>query len=551
MDTEANSNNANIELIRSHVDTIILRSLLNEDKYGLEILNEITEKSKGLYSLKQPTLYSCLKRLEKIGYIRSYKGDTSNGAQRVYYSLLELGRNYVTADQYQWEFSRTIMDQLLSDKEFDPNTQQPPFDPSEFRPLTRRQPRESAPVQETVQAEPEIRYVYVDRPVYVQQAPDSNPFLPQSSYRNENADMQSDSEQTECAQEVNGADEDQITDTYDAYAYTDEEPIYEAPVDTQQATTTQATLDDLYDISAADDDDSATYYRAGSDQSFQEVASTAIVEDEDASDALSESPVSPQDETERYVQESIFSTIATEESPVERVAHTQNAQSNVPRETDPRDFEQVNVNYISSFDAIYTAPQTATAPPVPDAQEEESEHFDFLTVSEMKGKFAAEGFLIKPYVKKETTAFYSGKYFYSNKLLFHTAIMFYVSLALQLILTHALGHERYHVANGWLAFGLLVPLIYPIVCGALYFTNPNKRKQARFQAKNAWFNSWIVIVNFVVIILLFGYFAFRADFSDPSSTIMPIVVPIVLLANIPIDIGVYSLLYHSKRYHIN
>ena len=132
-------NNANIDLIRSHVDTIILRSLLNEDKYGLEILNEIKEKSQGLYTLKQPTLYSCLKRLEKLGYISSYKGATSNGAQRVYYTLSEAGKNFVLTDQYQWEYSRTIIDNLLSDKKYDPNTA-PPFDASSLRPMTKRQP---------------------------------------------------------------------------------------------------------------------------------------------------------------------------------------------------------------------------------------------------------------------------------------------------------------------------------------------------------------------------------------------------------------------------
>lgn len=132
------NNNINVDLIRGHVDTIILRSILDEDKYGLEILNYIKEKSNSMYSLKQPTLYSCLKRLEKIGYIRSYKGDMSNGAKRVYYNLLPDGRDFVMQDQYQWEFSRTIIDNLLSDKDFDPTTT-PPFNPTEFRPMTKRQ----------------------------------------------------------------------------------------------------------------------------------------------------------------------------------------------------------------------------------------------------------------------------------------------------------------------------------------------------------------------------------------------------------------------------
>ena len=130
----------NIDLIRDHVDTIILSTLANGDRYGLDILSEIKEKSKGLYELKQPTLYSCLKRLEKLGYITSYKGDTSNGAQRVYYSLLDDGRKFLENDQYQWEYSRTIINGLLSDRDFDPSAK-PPFIASDLRPRTKRQPR--------------------------------------------------------------------------------------------------------------------------------------------------------------------------------------------------------------------------------------------------------------------------------------------------------------------------------------------------------------------------------------------------------------------------
>ena len=55
---------SNTDLIRSHVITIILRSLESNDKYGYEICREIEVKSEGSYILKQPTLYSCLKRLE-------------------------------------------------------------------------------------------------------------------------------------------------------------------------------------------------------------------------------------------------------------------------------------------------------------------------------------------------------------------------------------------------------------------------------------------------------------------------------------------------------
>ena len=85
---------ANTDLIRGHVITIILRSLQGNDKYGYEICREIEVKSEGSYVLKQPTLYSCLKRLESQGYITSYFGEISNGGRRRYYSLTPKGEEY-------------------------------------------------------------------------------------------------------------------------------------------------------------------------------------------------------------------------------------------------------------------------------------------------------------------------------------------------------------------------------------------------------------------------------------------------------------------------
>ncbi len=131
-------NNENIELIRRHVDIIILKPLLERDCYGYEILKSIEENSNGLYSLKQPTLYNCLKRLESQKKITSYLGDFSNGAQRRYYSLTDFGRQFVYHYQKQWEYTRTILSRLISDKEFNKFKDVPPFNASDLRPLTKR-----------------------------------------------------------------------------------------------------------------------------------------------------------------------------------------------------------------------------------------------------------------------------------------------------------------------------------------------------------------------------------------------------------------------------
>lgn len=109
------------DLIRGHINTIILRTLYERDKYGYEIINEIEQKSHGQYTLKQPTLYSALKRLEGQGYIKAYwKTDyVTLGGRRKYFTLTELGKDFAEKNQSEWEYSRTVIDSLISDKSFD------------------------------------------------------------------------------------------------------------------------------------------------------------------------------------------------------------------------------------------------------------------------------------------------------------------------------------------------------------------------------------------------------------------------------------------------
>ncbi|MGN0812687.1 MAG: helix-turn-helix transcriptional regulator [Candidatus Coproplasma sp.] len=118
--TEEN-NSISADLIRGHINTIILRALYERDKYGYEIINDIESKSHGQYTLKQPTLYSALKRLENQGYIKAYwkTDEVTLGGRRKYFKLTESGKAITEKNLAEWEYSRTIIDSLISDKSFD------------------------------------------------------------------------------------------------------------------------------------------------------------------------------------------------------------------------------------------------------------------------------------------------------------------------------------------------------------------------------------------------------------------------------------------------
>lgn len=79
---------------RGFVNNTILECLFDGDKYGYDIIKQVKDKSNGKIVLKEPSLYSSLKRFEQKGYISSYWGNSAIGGRRHYYSLTEVGKNY-------------------------------------------------------------------------------------------------------------------------------------------------------------------------------------------------------------------------------------------------------------------------------------------------------------------------------------------------------------------------------------------------------------------------------------------------------------------------
>lgn len=111
--------NIDSDLIRGNIDTIILTTMLDGDKYGLDIIKEVEIRSNGTYELKQPTLYSCLKRLENQELISSYWLDSDIGGRRHYYKLTEKGKASLLQKQEEWTKSKFIIDNLLSNHDYD------------------------------------------------------------------------------------------------------------------------------------------------------------------------------------------------------------------------------------------------------------------------------------------------------------------------------------------------------------------------------------------------------------------------------------------------
>ena len=102
------------ELLKGHVDTIILSLLNEQDRYGYEIAKTIRHTSEEQFELKEATLYLSLKRLEKKGCVTSYWSDeAAGGGRRKYYALTTEGKALLAKKRLEWRFLKQLLPKFL------------------------------------------------------------------------------------------------------------------------------------------------------------------------------------------------------------------------------------------------------------------------------------------------------------------------------------------------------------------------------------------------------------------------------------------------------
>ena len=124
------------DYLKNHLEIIILKSLLDGEKFTAEISKNIQEKSNGTLNLKEATLSSHLKKFESSGYVSSYMQSTDNGTRRRYYSITKNGRKHLDKITSAWVKSTSAMGQIMSVSE----KQMPTFEnQTKLEPVTQKQ----------------------------------------------------------------------------------------------------------------------------------------------------------------------------------------------------------------------------------------------------------------------------------------------------------------------------------------------------------------------------------------------------------------------------
>ncbi|MBQ9558195.1 MAG: PadR family transcriptional regulator [Clostridia bacterium] len=102
------------EVLRGHTETIILAILRGGDSYGYEILKRILDAGGGMIDIRDATIYTAFKRMEKEGLITTYwGGEEAGGARRKYYSITDAGREYHERKAREWRELNVILNKLI------------------------------------------------------------------------------------------------------------------------------------------------------------------------------------------------------------------------------------------------------------------------------------------------------------------------------------------------------------------------------------------------------------------------------------------------------
>jgi transcriptional regulator len=91
------------EMLKGHLDMIVLVALTNGPAHGYAIIQEIQRRSAGAFVLPEGTVYPVLHRLEKNGLLSSRWTIAESGRKRRTYTLTRRGRQALANHRAVWQ----------------------------------------------------------------------------------------------------------------------------------------------------------------------------------------------------------------------------------------------------------------------------------------------------------------------------------------------------------------------------------------------------------------------------------------------------------------
>ncbi len=651
----------NSDLIRGNVTTIILGCLLSDDKYGYEILKEIEDKSNSQYVLKQATLYNQLKRLEKQGLVSSYDGDPDDtgGGKRRYYTLTKEGRAYLTKEKSEYEYSRTILDKLVSSDEYD-FTVPVPFEASDLRPYSKRDTEDKPKVvykdkivekkvffdrygnevneddaaslrekaeQEDEQArlkdeqlkkqEEETQKVSEQLRLSEEEAKKANEQLKLSEeearqkeeqlrlhveevrrrdeqLRKTEEQLKKSEEDRELVKSMLRHMEEEKLRAEEEKRLADEEEKRRAEEEAERKRQEQAkpsqTLEEMfakldaeseykkqekmrtYEFNSHAQPQEHTYINGYTNQVEQTQRSQTSLKDIfkqlDEREAQIDDKLAKEQEQQIALQEAEAAQAQAqqaqqEQQTVQAYAQTPAQEQFYPAELESKnqvdskghfvtsavvsrqeggfDYEKDDVNYRDFFVSLQDNKSDAQQ------QQEKPQQNNDYSDSDIKTRLYAKGFKIRPYDRGNTSEYYTFNFIQSNRLNRDTFLIILAFFVAEVAIMWASLATR--VSYAYFLPILLVGSALCLVPTVIYLLNPTRRTRANFNFKLSILNRGMLFIELTVVCILIGFFGLGANVNDIDLILESIILPMVLLTNLPLSSLIYWLLYRTRKYH--
>ena len=562
------------EMIRGHIDTVILLALTDGDKDSNEIRLTIEEKSDNQYSVKQGTFYSAMQRLVKQGYIKEYRSSAIDGIRRKYYSLNTKGKTFLDKNREQWQASKNLVDNLMDTESVS-------------------LPKEPEPVQNTVDEFESFK-------IFAQDIGDFS--VEQPIQDNSYFDKLGDEVLKDLNEELEKiAKEEEILVQEESLPY---EEISENQISTVEENSNledfeivaNKTIDTLYDFENIESEtgdfiDPILLNEDTAEEFTEEIVETPIEEtieepiEENQIESLEKiteeilnsnqltveenEPISEVKITEQVSEKEEKSPIFTNEKddlliieegkPTNRREYKQilnrlfpqNEEKQVEKKEDCRQMEFVS--YTETYENKREEKVIDNTPaPAPVYEEEpivrkpvKKINGDPSDFSDLYAMASREGFKIKT---SHNTNKYNGNEILVNKLRLHSSLLFYLFIFIEcLILDFALGSIlNWDINVKLIILGALA--LYPAVTILMYLLNAKKSVYEIAQFKDAVSIALIVTFQLAIIILCVALFV-SVDFNNFKEVSTYILLPIILAINIPLYfILKYSLLSTGKYF---
>jgi transcriptional regulator len=101
------------QLLAGTLEMLVLQVATPEPAYGYQITQDVLDRSKGYFELKEGSLYPALHRMEREGFLESYWVEAGPKRRRKYYRATAKGVEALELKLAEWRRFSSAVDGVL------------------------------------------------------------------------------------------------------------------------------------------------------------------------------------------------------------------------------------------------------------------------------------------------------------------------------------------------------------------------------------------------------------------------------------------------------